>query len=189
MNAGGVVTEEALIARCAAGEAAAARELVRRYQADVVRFVSRMLGAGDPAVDDLVQLTFVAALQAAPSFAGRSRVRTWLLGIAHNKVRMEIRSRTRRRRILSLFGAVRRVAPPTGPLRPDHDLSDLQAALDALDPDTELSICRNIKALGSNITVLAVTHREAWVDIADRTYRLDRSGAHPVDGSDLRRRA
>ena len=71
----------------------------------------------------------------------------------------------------------------------DPKLLILDEVTSALDPDTELSICRNIKALGSNITVLAVTHREAWVDIADRTYRLDRSGAHPVDGSDLRRRA
>ena len=104
-----------VLAMCAEGDEEAARELVRRYQADVLRFVSRMLGPSDPGLDDLVQLTFLAALQAAGTYGGRSSARTWLIGIAHNKVRMEIRSRTRRRRAMAFLARLRLVEPAARP--------------------------------------------------------------------------
>ena len=44
----------------------------------------------------------------------------------------------------------------------------------ALDPRTERDICRNIDALSHDMTILAITHREAWTEIAERTYCLDR---------------
>jgi ATP-binding cassette subfamily C protein len=50
----------------------------------------------------------------------------------------------------------------------------LDEVTSALDPKTEADICRNIDALDDGMTILAITHREAWTDIADRTYRLDR---------------
>ena len=49
----------------------------------------------------------------------------------------------------------------------------LDEVTSALDPDTEREICRNIGVLSAEITVLAITHGEAWTDIADRVYRLD----------------
>lgn len=49
----------------------------------------------------------------------------------------------------------------------------LDEVTSALDPRTERDICRNIDALSSTMTILAITHREAWTDIAQRTYRLD----------------
>ncbi len=63
----------------------------------------------------------------------------------------------------------------------------LDEVTSALDPETERSICRNIQALGDDITVLAVTHSDAWVDIADRTYRLDQDGAHLLTADERRR--
>jgi peptide/nickel transport system ATP-binding protein len=50
----------------------------------------------------------------------------------------------------------------------------LDEVTSALDPKTEADICRNIDALDDGMTILAITHREAWTDLADRTYRLDR---------------
>jgi RNA polymerase sigma-70 factor (TIGR02943 family) len=41
---------------------------------------------GPEAAEDLVQETLLAALTAAPSFAGRSSERTWLTGILKNKL-------------------------------------------------------------------------------------------------------
>jgi len=50
----------------------------------------------------------------------------------------------------------------------------LDEVTSALDPETEASICRNIRALtGRGITALAITHREAWLAAADRVYHLE----------------
>lgn len=43
----------------------------------------------------------------------------------------------------------------------------------ALDPATELDICEKIRALCERMTVLAITHRSAWIDIADHVYKLE----------------
>jgi ATP-binding cassette subfamily C protein len=42
----------------------------------------------------------------------------------------------------------------------------------ALDPATEIDICRRLRAMADGITVLAITHRPAFLDIADRIYKL-----------------
>ena len=47
--------------------------------------------------EDLVQETFVAALRARDSFAGRSSGRTWLFGILKHKIIDHIRKRSRER--------------------------------------------------------------------------------------------
>jgi ATP-binding cassette subfamily C protein len=66
----------------------------------------------------------------------------------------------------------------------------LDEVTSALDPQTEADICRNIDALSDDMTILAITHREAWTDIADRTYRLDRGVVELVkDGRSLKRPA
>lgn len=66
----------------------------------------------------------------------------------------------------------------------------LDEVTSALDPQTERDICRNIEGLGHEMTVLAITHREAWTEIADRVYRLDRGTVELVrDGRSLKRLA
>lgn len=97
-------SDDALLARCANGDASAADRFVRRHHDVVVRFVARMLGPSDPAVDDMVQQTFLTALDSAHRFRGSSTARSWVLGIAHNKTRTHLRSRSRRHRVLRLFG-------------------------------------------------------------------------------------
>jgi ATP-binding cassette subfamily C protein len=42
----------------------------------------------------------------------------------------------------------------------------------ALDPTTEAEICENVRALDGSLTIIAITHRPAWVDVADRLYEL-----------------
>ena len=42
----------------------------------------------------------------------------------------------------------------------------LDEVTSALDPESELAICRNIVALRAHTTVLAVTHRPAFLNIA-----------------------
>lgn len=53
----------------------------------------------------------------------------------------------------------------------------LDEVTSALDPESELAICRNIVALREHTTVLAVTHRPAFLDIATRVYQIDEGAA------------
>jgi ATP-binding cassette subfamily C protein len=51
----------------------------------------------------------------------------------------------------------------------------LDEATSALDPETEASICRNLKDLSrrTGLTILAISHQPAWVETADRVYRVE----------------
>ncbi|MFN0194859.1 MAG: ABC transporter ATP-binding protein [Aestuariivirga sp.] len=48
----------------------------------------------------------------------------------------------------------------------------LDEVTSALDPQTEAEIVANIKALRGRYTIVAITHRPAWTEIADRLYRV-----------------
>ena len=49
----------------------------------------------------------------------------------------------------------------------------LDEATSALDPETEAEICAAVGRQRGKLTVLAITHQPAWVDLADRVYRID----------------
>ncbi len=48
----------------------------------------------------------------------------------------------------------------------------LDEVTSALDPETEQEIVENIRSLGKNYTIIAITHRPAWTQIADRLYQV-----------------
>jgi ATP-binding cassette, subfamily C, bacterial len=52
------------------------------------------------------------------------------------------------------------------------ELLILDEVTSALDPETEADIITNIGALGGKYTIVAITHRAAWTDIADRLYEI-----------------
>lgn len=83
------------MARTAAGEEAAFRLLVDRWQGDVLTFLVHMTGSRDDA-EDLAQETFVRVFRQAGRYRAEGRFRSWLLRIAGNLAR----SRGRRRRLL-----------------------------------------------------------------------------------------
>lgn len=56
------------------------------------------------------------------------------------------------------------------------ELLILDEVTSALDPAAEAEICRRIAELSKSVTVLAITHRQAWTDTADRVYRVDEEG-------------
>ena len=56
----------------------------------------------------------------------------------------------------------------------------LDEVTSALDPESEREICRNIVALRERTTVLAVTHRPAFLEIATRVYQIDEGVARHV---------
>jgi ATP-binding cassette, subfamily C, bacterial len=49
----------------------------------------------------------------------------------------------------------------------------LDEVTSALDPYTEQQICANVRQLAGEVTVLAITHRPALLEIADRCYRVE----------------
>ena len=49
----------------------------------------------------------------------------------------------------------------------------LDEVTSALDPHTERQICANVRQLAGDVTVLAITHRPALLEIADRRYKVE----------------
>jgi RNA polymerase sigma-70 factor (ECF subfamily) len=76
-----------LITHFQQGDRAAFDTLYESYAARVYAFALPLVGGCRADAEDLVQETFVAAFQSAGSFRGGSRVLTWLLGIAHRRLR------------------------------------------------------------------------------------------------------
>jgi ATP-binding cassette subfamily C protein len=58
----------------------------------------------------------------------------------------------------------------------------LDEATSALDADSEAGICATLQALRGTLTILAVSHRPALVEAADRVYRVDEGRVTPADG-------
>lgn len=127
--------EREFLTRAAGGDAAAVRELFRTHVDRLHRHVARLLGPGDPDVEDVVQQTFLAALDGAYGFDGRSTLSTWLFGIATRRALDAARSRWRRGR---WSRAVEAVGLGTAHLAPDRAYeatTDAQAILDKLPPE------------------------------------------------------
>ncbi len=55
----------------------------------------------------------------------------------------------------------------------DPEILILDEVTSALDPATEAEIVQNISKLGKSRTIIAITHRPAFLDIANRVYHLD----------------
>ncbi|MGH3695745.1 MAG: sigma-70 family RNA polymerase sigma factor [Pseudonocardiaceae bacterium] len=71
------------------GDRDALTAFVRVTQRDVYRFLSHLCERSE--AEDLTQETYLRALRALPSFAGRSSARTWLLAIARRVAADQIR--------------------------------------------------------------------------------------------------
>jgi ATP-binding cassette subfamily C protein len=68
------------------------------------------------------------------------------------------------------------------------DLLILDEVTSALDPVTEAEIVRNIAALRGRYTIIAITHRPAWTEIADRLYTI-KAGKLQAPSINSRRKA
>lgn len=86
--------EDAIIARCLAGERKAYAVLVERYKDMVHTLVYRMVGDADEA-EDISQDAFVRAYLSLRDFRGASRFSTWLCRIALNRCKDILRRRER----------------------------------------------------------------------------------------------
>jgi RNA polymerase sigma-70 factor (ECF subfamily) len=145
-------SDEDLLRRIAAGDAAAFTALFRRRQSDVYRFALHMTGR-PPAAEDVTQDVFLALMRDAGRYdASRATVRGWLAGIARNHA---LRRLERERRIV--------------PLADGGDEPELAVQADSLDV---LTRDERIDALRKAILTLPVPYREAVVlcDLQELTY-------------------
>jgi RNA polymerase sigma-70 factor, ECF subfamily len=88
-----------VISAARAGDLVAFESLVRRYQADVYRFVLHLIREPQTA-EDVTQESFVRAFRFLHRYRGESRFTTWLFSIARNCAVDETRRRSRRERVM-----------------------------------------------------------------------------------------
>lgn len=131
----GESAEVELLRRAAAGDDRATSELYRTHVDRVYRHVARVLGPDDPDVEDVVQKVFLAALDGASDFAGRSKISTWLMGIATRRALDASRKRWRRRRWQKLGAVVGLGRPASPPDERVRHLGEAQRLLQLLTPD------------------------------------------------------
>jgi RNA polymerase sigma-70 factor (ECF subfamily) len=86
-------SEQTLIDRVAGGDREAMRVLYGRFSLRVYRFALR-LGADEGTAEDIVSEVFLEFWRRAASFKARSKLSTWLLSIAHNKLASKRRRRS-----------------------------------------------------------------------------------------------
>ncbi len=118
--------DKQLAARARLGERLAFERLVRRHQDRVFRFILRMIGNRDEAMD-LTQETFLKAYRALPGWRPEARFSTWLFQIARN-VALDALRRRRHTEFVSLTaGPDEEPIEPcdTAPL-PEERLADKQ---------------------------------------------------------------
>ncbi|MBX3177002.1 MAG: RNA polymerase sigma factor [Candidatus Hydrogenedentes bacterium] len=128
--------ESKLVRQAAGGDAGALGELFRRYGADVLR-LARSMGHRGGEAEDLMQDTFLAAMEGIGRFQHRSSFKTWLLAILFRQ--SSRRYRYQAVRAEESLGHAPDGAGNGGPRlsvvpRPEYRL-DVEAMLDSLSPD------------------------------------------------------
>lgn len=145
------IEDSTLAARARDGDSQAFVELVGRHQDRVFRFVVRMLGSRDDAMD-LAQDTFIKAWQAMPRWREDAQFGTWLLQIARNAA-LDV---LRRRQVVAF-----------------EPLDDDAAYVDpGPDPEAQLHTRQRFQMLETALQAIAVEHREVLLlrEVEDLSY-------------------
>lgn len=142
----------ALRDRIVAGDRAAAEELVRTQLDSLYEFVHHRLGADARQTEELVQESFLVALEKLPAYAGESSLHSWLCGIARNK----LRAARRRKRPRPLADVLEE---SEGEI--DRILADV--AREPL-PDWALERAETRELVGATLSSLPAEYRRALVE-------------------------
>jgi RNA polymerase sigma-70 factor (ECF subfamily) len=108
----------------AEGDESAFRELYRRHTPKLNQLLLRMLGGVEQDAEDVVQETWVRAVEGARKFEWKSSFPSWLIGIGINRARELLRRRSRR----PLFDLTEQ-CEPRAPVTPVGERIDLERAL------------------------------------------------------------
>jgi RNA polymerase sigma-70 factor (ECF subfamily) len=136
-----VLSDETLVAECAAGVNGALAELFRRHCDRVRRVLARLPGVDRRDLDDLVQATFLEVYRSASRYEARAAVGTWILSIAVNIMRHHVRGEVRLRamKVAVARGDLRPVVRPDDDASRRELLGRLEGALAALPQDLQLA--------------------------------------------------
>jgi RNA polymerase sigma-70 factor (ECF subfamily) len=161
------LSDEALLAASGTGDVAALGALFDRFHLAVYRFASRLPTIDEAARDDLVQATFLEVQRTAARFRGTSSVKTWLLGVASNLARHQLRGERRRRvrqaRFLERSAPV--AAAPEDQLDRRRLLARIAAALADLPDDQQIAfiLCDLEQLPGTDVArALAIPEGTLW---------------------------
>jgi RNA polymerase sigma-70 factor (ECF subfamily) len=161
------MSDEALLAACGTGDASALGALFDRFHVAVYRFAGRLATTDELARDDLVQATFVEVRRTAHRFRGTSKVKTWILGVAANVARHQLRSERRLRAHQAEY--VDRMA--SVPAQPDDQLerrqllARIERAIGSLPHDQQVAfiLCDLEQLPGVDVArVLAIPEGTLW---------------------------
>lgn len=134
-----------------AGDRAAAERFFERHLGSLYEFVHYRVGGNRATAEDLVQDTFLTAIERMSAYDGRSNLHAWLCGIARNKIRA-----FRRRSRPALIEDVLEVADP-----------EIEAILLAIDaqplPDEVLEREETKELVGATLSSLPPDYRDALV--------------------------
>ena len=115
--------DSTLLAALRAGEEPAFEELVKRYHGPLIK-IARMYVRDRAVAEEVVQETWLAALEGIDRFEGRSSLKTWLFRIATNHAKTRGMREGRQVAISALAGSdepevpLERFLPPDDPRRP-----------------------------------------------------------------------
>lgn len=134
------------------GDRQAAEAFFRDHFDSLYEFVHYRVGRDRPLAEDIVQETFLVALDKLRGFDGRSTLHTWLCGIAKNK----IRSQRRKRRPLSLEDALDSA---------DSEIDDILSRVQSEPlPEWVLEKQETQELVGATLSSLPPNYRRALVD-------------------------
>jgi RNA polymerase sigma-70 factor (ECF subfamily) len=153
-----------------AGDRVAAEGFFQRHLGALYEFVHYRVGGNRAVAEDLVQDTFVTAIDRLGAFDGRSSLHTWLCGIARNK----IRAHRRRPRPVAMEDVLVEADP------------EIEALLLAIDreplPDAVLEREETKELVGATLSSLPPDYRDAliqkYVDELPTAVLAARAGKH-----------
>lgn len=161
-----LATRDAILA----GDREAAEGFFRHHLGALYEFVHYRVGGNRALAEDLVQDTFLTALERLAAFDGRASLHTWLCGIAKNKIRAQ-----RRRQRPALIEDVLAEADP-----------EIEAMLMAIDreplPEGVLEREETKELVGATLSSLPPDYRDAliakYVDELSTAEIAARAGKH-----------
>jgi RNA polymerase sigma-70 factor (ECF subfamily) len=127
-------TDAVLAERAAGGDDRAFGVLYQRHARYVAGVAYRLLGA-DAEVDDVVQETFLAALEHLPALRDTGAVRPWLARIAARRVLHRFSARSRLR---SLLASLTHTSATRSEPQLRQAMGELERALSALRPELRI---------------------------------------------------
>jgi RNA polymerase sigma-70 factor (ECF subfamily) len=160
-------SDEDLAARSVAGDHGAFSELVRRHRDGIYRFVRWHLGAPGSEAEDVTQDVLIEVYRCLPRYERRSRLKTWILGLAYNRCRQTRRGARSARRVFAGAEATDEELRTLADAGPDLDAllarrevqAEVRSAIERLCPaHREVVLLREIEELsyGEIATVLHI---------------------------------